>query len=73
MSVCDQMYSHVFHYETECQRIDAPLDDVGQWLDEQAMVIAHNKTKHYYNVHRTHMEKLQDGTHIYQVILKRYS
>ena len=51
MSVCDQMYSHVFHYETECQRIDAPLDDVGQWLDEQAMVIAHNKTKHYYNVH----------------------
>jgi hypothetical protein len=73
MSICDQMYSHVFHYETECQRIDAPSDGMGEWLDEQAMTIAHDKTGHYYTVHRTHMEKLEDCTHIYQVILKRYA
>jgi len=63
-------YEKRFHYEKECQRYDAPKDNVGEWLNAQAMETANSKSKLCWCVDKTRIEKQEDGTHIYHVVMR---
>jgi hypothetical protein len=59
-----------FHFETECQRRDSPKEDVGAWLDSQALEQAKRETDSEWCVDRTRLEKQEDGTHFYTVTMR---
>lgn len=59
-----------FHFETECQRRDAPKEDVGAWLKSQSLEQAKVETGFEWRVDRTHLEKQDDGTHFYTVTMR---
>lgn len=59
-----------FHFETECQRRDAPKEDVGAWLESQSLEQAKVETGFEWRVDRTHLEKQDDGTHFYTVTMR---
>jgi hypothetical protein len=61
------IYEKRFNYEMECQRYDAPKEDVGKWLEDQAVEAANRKTRGDWVVFRTRLEKQKDGKHIYTV------
>lgn len=63
-------YKHIFNYENECLRRDAPADGVGDWLDNQAKDIAYRKTGTFWAIDKARLEKQENGGHLYCVTLK---
>jgi hypothetical protein len=66
------IYEKRFNYEMECRRFDAPEEDVGKWLEDQAVEVANRKTRGDWVVFRTKLEKQDDGLHTYTVLMKPF-
>lgn len=63
---------YVFDYEQECLRIDAPSENMGQWLNEQAQYKAFCKTGKHWEVDRSYFGKGPNLKNKYYVKLKRF-
>ena len=64
------IFEKKFHYEMECQRYDAPRDNMSKWLEDQAVEIANRKTRGDWVVYQTALERKEDETHVYTVKMK---
>ena len=63
-----QSYTHVFDYGVECQRKDAPKENVGAWLHRQAETIANQKYGGVWGVSETRFER-ENETNLYYVTM----
>ena len=68
----NKFYEKRFHYEKECQRIDAPKENMGEWLDWQAVDMVNKETDRWVT-YRTRLEKQEDGSHEYVVLMESIS
>jgi hypothetical protein len=65
-------YTHKFIYEHECQRNDAPDEDIGEWLNMRAKEIAYSVTGSVWEVSRTRLEDIVDSDlHLYVIEMNK--
>lgn len=60
----------VFHFETECQRFDAPKENVGDWLIQQFHEEVEEHATAHWTFDKSEMKKQDDGTHLFYVWMK---
>lgn len=63
-------YSRTFRYETELQRVDAPQENVADWIDTRAVNDACRARSGLWDIARTELRKQPDGSYNYTVTMR---
>jgi hypothetical protein len=58
-----------YNYEIELMRRDCPKDGVGEWLNNQAIILHYRETNQRWSIDKTRLQKHEDGTHTYFIRL----
>lgn len=59
-----------FDYERECSRLDAPKENMQEWLNNNALEVIRFKTGRICEINKSWLSKTEDGRKLYIVQVK---